>query len=75
MNVNCVVAKYDSENNAVAEHLKKTFHNIEDAESWLKNENKPAMIYIDGMQNHDAFLDLCCSYNSQYWLEYKKVKD
>jgi len=75
MKINCVIAQYHKDQNAVAEYRVKTLHDIESAEDWLNKTNKPAMFYIDGMQNHDRYLDLCCLYNSKYWAEYKKVVD
>jgi len=75
LNINLVIAEFNETQNAVKEFRVKTVHSIEKAEKWLANKSKPAMFYLDGMQNHDRFLDLCCCYNSKYWAEYKKVID
>lgn len=75
MNIILVTAKFIPSKNAVAEYRKNMVHSIDDAERWLNNINKPAMFYIDGMQNHDRFLDLCCVFNKLYWKEYKKIID
>ncbi len=75
MKIHLIIVQYNKVKNAVSEHRIKTVHSIEEAEIWLNNIFKPAMFYIDGMQNHDRFLDLCCLYNSEYWIEYKKIID
>jgi len=75
MKVHCVTAKYDLQVNAVREQRVKTVDNIEEAEEWINGINEPAMFYIDGMQNYDAYFTFGSLYNSAYWEEYKKVID
>ena len=75
MNIHCVIAEYVPHINATKETRVKTVHSIEEAEQWLESTKDPAMTYIDGMQNHDAFLTLCCSFNAAYWKEHKKEID
>ena len=70
-----VRAKFDPDHNAVRENVIRRTDNMKEAESWLNMESGPAMIFIDGMQNHDRFLDMFCVFNKKYWEEYKKVKD
>lgn len=78
--IKCATAKYDPDVNAVREDIVKEFDRLEwkKAEQWLdKMEQKkiPAYFYMDGMQDHDAFLDFFHPTNSYYWKEYKKVID
>ena len=75
MNIHLVTAKYNSSVNAVAEFRRGIVHTIEEAKAWLNKINKPAMIYIDGMQDCYCFISLGCIFNSLYWAEYKKVID
>jgi len=75
MEVILVIAEFNKNENAVSEKRINTVDSYDRACNWLNNETRPAMFFIDGMQNHDRFLDLCCSYNPEYWKEYKKVID
>lgn len=75
LTINCVVAEYMPKQNATKETKVKTVHSIEEAEAWINSINKPAMTYIDGMQDHDRFMDLCCLYNKKYWSEHRKERD
>ena len=78
--IKCVTAKYDAKENAVRENRVKEFDRLEwnKAEKWLTEMTKkkvPAYFYMDGMQNHDAFLFFFCPENSYMKKEYKKVID
>ena len=75
MNIHCVIAEYVPNVNATKETRVKTVHSVNEAEIWINKQSKPAMTYIDGMQNHDAFMSMCCMHNSKYWKEHRKEID
>ena len=80
MNIKCVTAKYDPKVNAVREYTAKEFDRLEwkEAEYWLNEmelKRIPAYFYMDGMQNHDAFLNFFCPKNSFMKKEYRKIID
>ena len=75
LTIHCIVAKYDKKHNATAEFRVKTLHDYNQAEKWLTKINKPAMFYIDGLQNTDSFLTFGCKYNEMYWNEHRKEID
>jgi len=70
-----VTCQYDSKKNAVKETRVGTTYSTEEAEDWLNSTTKPAYIYVDGMQDHDAFLKLFFARNDSYTKEYEKVID
>jgi len=73
--IRMVTCQYDTKKNAVKETRIGTTHSTEEAEDWLNTTEKPACIYVDGMQNHDAFFKFFFAHNDLYTKEYGKVID
>ena len=75
MKINLVTAKYNPKHNAVEEIRTGTTNSIKEAVKWLNKQIKPAMFYIDGLQNTDHWFTFGYVNNTQYFSEYKKVID